>query len=381
MLLAAASAAGAVAPTTLVLVLARVAQGIGAAAVVAASLGLVAHWFRAGQERATASGVWGASVGAGIALGPLLSSYLDQWATWRDAFWVVAIASLGLAAWGRLRLVEVRSATPRGLDVPGALLLAVSMTTFLAGLVEGRQGWTDVAVVVLLTVAVATGLGFLLVERVSRSAMIDLSLFRSPRFVAATAGAFATGAGIIGLLSFMPAFLGLAFRLPATGAALLFLTWSGSSVVTALLARRLPASLTGRARLATGLFGVAVGQLLLFGLAPETTWPRLLPGLVVAGVASGLLNAALGREAVASVPADRGGMGSGANNTARYVGSAVGVTVVSVVVAAHASLPPAAGLIAGWNVAALVTAAISLAGAGVVLAAREPKHATAMATG
>ncbi|GAB3070277.1 MFS transporter [Intrasporangium mesophilum] len=380
-LLAAASVAGALAPTTMVLVLARVAQGIGAAAVVAASLGLVAHWFRAGHERAAASGVWGASVGAGIALGPLLSSYLEQWATWRDAFWVVAVASVGLAAWGRLRLVEVRSATPRGLDVPGALLLAASMTTFLAALVEGRQGWASPTVVVLLAVAVAAGLGFLLVERTSGSAMIDLSLFRSPRFVAATAGAFATGAGIIGLLSFMPAFLGLAFRLPATEAALLFLTWSGSSVVMALLARRLPANVTGRARLAVGLVGVAVGQLLLFGLTSGTTWPRLLPGLVVAGVASGLLNAALGREAVASVPAERGGMGSGANNTARYVGSAVGVTVVSVVVAAHASMPPAAGLIAGWNVAAIATAAISLAGAGIVLAAREPKQGVVPAAG
>jgi hypothetical protein len=211
--------------------------------------------------------------------------------------------------------------------------------------------------------------------------MIDLTLFRSPRFVAATAGAFATGAGIIGLLSFMPAFLGLAFRLPATGAALLFLTWSGSSVVMALLARRLPASVTGRARLAAGLVGVAAGQLMLVGLTSSTTWPRLLPGLLVAGVASGLLNAALGREAVASVPADRGGMGSGANNTARYVGSAVGVTVVSVVVAAHATAPAASGLITGWNIAAIVTAAISLVGAGVVLAAREPERGAAAAAG
>ncbi len=379
--LAVASIVGALAPTTSVLVLARVAQGIGAAAVVAASLGLVAHWFRAGHERAAASGVWGASVGAGIALGPLLSSYLEQWATWRDAFWVVAVASVALATWGRLRLVEVRSAAPRGLDVAGALLLAASMTTFLAALVEGRQGWSSPLVLVLLAVAVVTGFGFLLVERVSPSAMIDLSLFRNPRFVAATAGAFATGAGIIGLLSFMPAFLGLAFRLPATGAALLFLTWSGSSVVMALLARRLPASVSGRARLAAGLVGVGVGQLLLYGLTAGTTWPRLLPGLLVAGVASGLLNAALGREAVASVPDDRGGMGSGANNTARYVGSAVGVTVVSVVVAAHATMPAAVGLVDGWNLAAIVTAAISLAGAGVVLAAREPKHAVLAATG
>jgi hypothetical protein len=96
---------------------------------------------------------------------------------------------------------------------------------------------------------------------------------------------------------------------------------------------------------------------------------RFVPGLLVAGVGSGVLNAALGREAVASVPAGRGGMGSGANNTARYLGSSVGVTVVSVVVAAHAGggagVP---GLVAGWNVAAWVTAGISSAGAAVVWA-------------
>ena len=60
---------------------------------------------------------------------------------------------------------------------------------------------------------------------------------------------------------------------------------------------------------------------------------RFVPGLLVAGVGSGVLNAALGRESVASVPAGQGGLGSGANNTARYLGSALGVTVVSVVAA------------------------------------------------
>ena len=92
-----------------------------------------------------------------------------------------------------------------------------------------------------------------------------------------------------------------------------------------------------------------------------------MPGLLVAGIASGILNAALGREAVASVPEGRGSLGSGANNTARYVGAALGVTVVSVV-ALHT--PTAAGLAAGWNHATWVTLVVSLAGAAVVLAAR-----------
>jgi hypothetical protein len=139
--------------------------------------------------------------------------------------------------------------------------------------------------------------------------------------------------------------------------------------VFALAARRLPAAWSGRAQLAGGLVVVAAGQLALSGITPGSSWARFLPGLVVAGVGSGVLNAALGREAVASVPPGRGGMGSGANNTARYLGSSIGVTLVAVVVAAHA-VPGsgASGLVAGWNVAAWVTAGISLVGAGIVWA-------------
>jgi hypothetical protein len=160
----------------------------------------------------------------------------------------------------------------------------------------------------------------------------------------------------------------MALHVSALGAAVLLLLWSGTSVLTALLARRIPAWVSGRRQLALGLLGVAAGQLALAGVTTGSTWVRFVPGLLVAGVASGILNAALGREAIASVPAGRGSVGSGANNTARYVGSAVGVTVVSVI-AAGAATP--AGLVAGWNRAALVTAAVSVVGALVVLATRE----------
>jgi sugar phosphate permease len=92
-----------------------------------------------------------------------------------------------------------------------------------------------------------------------------------------------------------------------------------------------------------------------------------MPGLFLAGVGSGFLNAALGRESVSSVPVGQGGLGSGANNTARYLGSALGVTVVSVV-AAPSGVTGTGSLVAGWNHAAVVTAAVSLVGAlGVLL--------------
>ena len=86
----------------------------------------------------------------------------------------------------------------------------------------------------------------------------------------------------------------------------------------------------------------------------------------MAGAASGVLNAALARQAVASAPPGLAGVGSGANNTARYLGAALGVTVVAVL-AAH---PDPAAMLAGWNLAVLVTAGISIAGGLVVLACR-----------
>ncbi|GAB3882452.1 MFS transporter [Terrabacter terrigena] len=365
--LSASSIAAALAGSTLAFVLARVAQGVGAAAVVAASLGLVAHWFEPGSARAAASGVWGASVGAGIALGPLLASSLDRWATWREVYWLLAVAALGLAVLAQRGLEETRSHERCPLDVPGALLLALATVTFLAALVEGRTGWARPDVLVLLGVAAVAAVAFAVVEARVAAPMVDPALLRNGRFVAATVAGLATGAGIIGLLSFLPGFLALALGLAPTTAAVLFLTWSGTSVAFALVARRLPASWSGRRQLAGSLVVVAIGQLALSGLTPGESWVRFVPGLLVAGIGSGVLNAALGREAVASVPPGRGGMGSGANNTARYLGSSVGVTVVSVLVAAHASSGAgAAGLVSGWNAAACVTAGVSLAGAAVV---------------
>ncbi len=378
LVLAAGSALSAVAGSTGVLVASRVVQGVGGAAVVAAALGLVAHWYEPGPARARAAGVWGASVGGGITLGPLLSTGLERWLTWRDAYWVLVVGSLAVAAQARLRLEENRSATPRGLDLGGAALLSVSLACLLAALVEGRGGWASPLVLGLDAAAVVTGLGFVAVEARTRGAMVPLALFRAPRFVAATTAAFVTGAGIIAVMSYLPGFLGLALGVQATTTALVFVAWSGTSVVVALLARRLPARFTGRLQLAAGLAVVGVGQLALGGVGTGSSWGRFVPGLLVAGVASGVLNSALGREAVASVPDGRGAMGSGANNTARYVGSAVGVTVVSVVVAAVAARTPgapafdgAAGLVAGWNAAVLVTAGVSLVGSVVVLLCRE----------
>ena len=366
LLLAGSSVLGALAPTALALVVARVLQGLGGAAMLACGLGLIGQAFPEGPARARATGVWGAALGAGVAAGPILAAGLGVIGGWRLPYLLTALAAAAVATAGRMMLSESRAARPGRVDVAGALLLGLGLAAVLAGLVEGRAGWNRLPPIGLLVVGLA-----LVVEHRIAHPMFDLALLRRVDFVGATVAALAAGAGILALSTVVPTLIERGLGEGAVLASVVLLAWSATSVVTSLGARWLPPWVTPRAQLAGGLVGVAVGQLALAGLAPGSPVARLLPGLLVAGAANGVLNAALGRQAVASVPAERAAMGGGVNNTARYVGSAIGIAVVTVLVTRAGAASKAAGVVSGWNVAVLVTAGFSLLGALAVLLARE----------
>ena len=242
LVLAVGSLLGAVSPEVVTFVVARVVQGIGGAAMLAAGLGMIAVAFPDPHARAHATGVWGASVGAGIALGPLLSAGLAKVGSWRDVYAVLVAAGVVLALTAR-GCDESRVGHRARLDVPGVVLLALGMGAGLAGLTEGREGWGRPLVIGLLAVGIVLLIGFVVVEHRSDHAMLDLGLFRRPAFAAVTLAAAATGGGIIALLSYLSGFVGVALGLSSWTASWLMLAWSGPSVVTALAARRLPARL------------------------------------------------------------------------------------------------------------------------------------------
>ncbi len=370
LVVAAGSLACGLAPAPGVFVVGRVVTGLGAGAVLACALGLISHAFPPGPARAHATGVWGASVGAGIATGGLLTVAVDQGDSWRHAYLVVATLAVVTAALGHRTLRESRAALRRRPDLLGAALLGAGLATLLSGVVGAGHDGVSGSELGLLVGGLALLTAFVLAEARGASPMLDLALLRSPRFVGATVAAFANGAGATALAAFTPTLVQRGLGRSLLAASLVTLLFAGTSVVTALQVRRLPVHLSGGSLLIGALVGVAAGQVLLTGLSPTSSLGRLVPGLVVTGVAFGVLNAALGREAVASVPPERAAMGSGANNTSRYVGSAIGITLVSVV----AGRAPA-GLTEGWDHAVALTAAVSLAGAAVVAltARRQPR--------
>jgi Na+/melibiose symporter-like transporter len=303
-------------------------------------------------------------VGAGIALGPLATGLLDEVHLWRAFYALLAAGALALAALTRARVGESLAETARPADVPGALTLGGALVLALTALVYGRDG-VDAGVAAEIAGAAALTAAFVAIEWRREQPMLDLRLFRHPPFAAATLAAFGNGVAVIGVMSFACSFLITAAGQSSLGAALVLFAWSGPSAVSALLARRLPPRLGGGRQLTLGLAGVALGELAMVGQLPGSVW-RLVPGLVLAGVASGVLNAGLGREAVTSVPAGRTALGSGANNTARYLGSSLGVTIVVEIATSTGSGHAAA--VAGWNHALIVSAALGAGTAAALLA-------------
>ncbi|MFI6442013.1 MFS transporter [Streptomyces sp. NPDC050759] len=357
------TALGALTSSTWLFTLARIAQGAASAALLASSLGLIVHAFPSPRGRLHATGVWGAFVSGGIAVGPLLSGAMPNW---RVSYGVLGAAAVLVAALSARLLTESRA--PRGgrPDLAGAVTFGLALVALVAALTLGRDGWLRAPVGLLLLAFVVLLAGFAAVERRSATPMIDLGLLRHRRFLASSSGGLFTGLAVIGLFSFLPALLQQTVGLSAMDTAWLFLLWSGLSFAVALQVRRLAGRVPPRWQLAIGFLLHAAGVLTMLGSLDAGSWVRLLPGLVVAGIGSGLLNAALPLLAVESVPAARAAMGSGAQQTFRYIGSCAGVALTIALATSSGS-----GLAHGADIAMLVSAALALVAAASVVALRE----------
>jgi MFS family permease len=355
----------AAAPGSAVFVAARVLEGVGGAAVLACGLAILAHAFTEPSDRAHATGIWGASVGLGITAGALLAAGLDIGTGWRETYVVVGLVALALVVPSARMLPESKSSQPRRLDLVGVGTLAVALTLLVSGLTESRSGLSTTTVLLFAGGVVALA-AYVVVEARVAEPMLDLALLRAPGFLAATLGALALGVGIIAMTSNVPTLVQIGLGGSLWTATWLVVGWSATSVVASLLVRRVRTRLSGPTLIASAMGVVGAGQLLALGLGVTSSPWRVLPAMIVTGAATGVLNAALGREAVASVPGDRAAMGSGSNNTARYLGAACGITVFSVLMSHAGTGVGPAGLVDGWSVAVLVASLVSLLGATVI---------------
>ncbi|MCA0919242.1 MFS transporter [Pseudooceanicola nanhaiensis] len=350
------SIAAAMATGGTLLIVMRVVQGLGSAGIMACGLGLLGQAY-SGAVLRRATAIWAAALGAGVAVGPLIASGLMALSGWQAAHWLIVVVSAALALAARGHLPDNPSSAEK-VDVTGGILLIFGLASLLSALVELRVG-TARLVGLLLALAMALLALFTLVERRARNPILTFGLFAYPRFSGATLAAFASGAGVLALMSMVPTVLVRGLGLPPVASATVLLAWSGVTVVAALGAVALPERITSRDRVVFSILGCAVGQLLMLCLDANQGWVSALPGLLVAGISNGILNASLGHEALATVPGHRAAMGSAANNTARYLGSALGIAMISILMAGD----DGDALLHNWHVAVIATTGFSLAGA------------------
>src|SRR4051795_4989420 len=311
--------------TPLMLNLARGFQGVGGAIMFACSLALLAQEFQ-GRERGTAYGVWGAAISAAAAVGPLIGGGLTEGLGWEYIFFInVPVGALAIVL-GALRLSDTRDPDATGVDWLGRGTFPASLFLLVLALIRGNtEGWSSTTIVAELAGAVVLFALFLVAELRQERPMFDLTLFRKPTFGGVSLAAFTLSASLFAMFLYITLYLQNILGYSPLQTGVRFIPVTGIGLVLAPLAGRAASRGSPRWFLGVGLALVAAGLFLMHGVAADSTWTVLLPGLILAGAGVGIANPVLAQVAVGVVPPARSGMASGINNTCRQVGIATGI--------------------------------------------------------
>ncbi len=374
------SAASAFSTSVTSLIVARSVMGLGAACIMPATLSIISNVFRDPDDQAKAIGIWSATTGLGIAIGPIAGGWLLAHFWWGSVFLVnVPVALFGLAA--AIWLVP-DSADParRPIDLLGGALSTVGLATLLWSIIEAPvRGWHSPLVVGSGIGAVAILSAFVIWERHTAHPMLVLGPFADRRFSVAMAAVAMAVFGLMGALFVLTQYLqfSLGFSAMATGvrilpiAAVLAVAAMSSTVIDRLIGTK--------AVVATGLLIVAGGFWQLTTTTASQGFLHALLGMIMLGLGAGLIIAPATASVMGTLSRARAGVGSAPNSTALQVGGALGVAVIGSVLTSryqgkmthtlsgHSVPPAAAHAILGSLGGALTVARIAGGSLGAAL--------------
>lgn len=373
------------------LIAARVLQAVGSAMMSPQTLSIITKVFPA-DRRGAAIGVWGSFSGLAVAVAPTLGGLLVSALDWRWVFFMNA--PLGVAGFVLAVLVvpNVPAGASRRLDLPGIALLTSGVFLVTYALIEGephRWGpmWGPVTAPMVLAAGVAAMVVFWRVERrrQDRGPLLPFAVVRDRDFVlmSAVTAAIACGIGCTFLLVFLHLQSGAGMSALTSG--LVVAVAPGISIFFSPLSGRLTDRYGGKYVLVTGLVLAAVGiGLLALETRVDTTWPGLLPALVVLGVGMGVVFSPGGTIAMRNVAPEHSGAASGLLSLSRLIGSGIGSAAVGALLQARIAAAGAAGTDFGAVPAQAITDAVRLAylipvavlvvGIGLALAVRASKR-------
>lgn len=327
------SAVCALAPSSGVLIMGRMIQGIGAAGILPGTMSILTQTFTDRVERAQAFGFWSAVSGLAYVIGPFLGGALVGTLGWQSVFYLnIPIGVIAFLLTFRI-VKESKNPETHPIDLPGQLLWIGSIGALTFALIEGRTwGWTSPLIVTLFVVAMAGLVVFWVIERRTAYPMFPIRYFKQPTFSASVVVAILIGFGLFSFFFVFTLFLQQVQGYSAIGAGIRFLPTTVAMIITALIAGRLAGRFGSRLPMTLGMT-FAGGSLLFFrGVDAATPYSDWWWMLMLLGIGIGLTMAPMVSAIIGSVPPSRSGMASATTSTAREIGGVFGIALGGTIV-------------------------------------------------
>jgi EmrB/QacA subfamily drug resistance transporter len=381
------SALGGLATGSGELIAARCLMGVGAAMVFPSTLSLISNVFTERTERAQAIGLWGATAGIAIALGPIVGGWLLGRFSWASIFFALAPVAAIAAALVARYVPTSRDPNVGPIDRPGFALSTSAMGLIVYTIIEAPDyGWGSPRSVAGFALGLGLLAAFIAWERRASDPMLDVGLFRNARFTAACAAVTVSFFTLLGFIFMMTQYFQFIKRYDPLSAGVHLLPVAASVGVASVLGTKLAVRFGTKLVVASGLLMVTAFYVWVAVIvAPGTAYSTIAIQMVLYGTGMGLTSAPATEAIMGVVPRDKAGVGSAVNDTTRLLGGTLGVAVIgsayASIYASHLTsslperLPRALGTLAHSSAGAAFGVAERLAGAGHATLATAVEHA------
>lgn len=327
------SVLGALSSTADQLITTRAFMGIGGAFIMPATLSIITNVFPA-HERGKAIGVWAATAGVGVALGPLTGGFLLEHFYWGSIFLVnIPIVVFGLIA-GIFLIPDSKDPRPQRLDPIGALLSIAGLSSLLYAIIEGpNKGWTASSTLTFFVVGGLLTAAFFVWELRSDHPMLDLHFFENPRFSVASGAIMVTFFSMFGAIFVLTQYFQFVLGYSPLETGVRLLAFAIPMMILAPLSAKFVGRFGTKAVVVTGLSLITTGLVLSTGLTASSSYADIAWRMVIMASGMALTMAPATTSIMGSLPLAKAGVGSAVNDTTRQIGGAVGVAVVGSVFA------------------------------------------------